>query len=67
MSGVVRGDEKKIELWVHGRNDLYSLEAINIELKLELILKEAKEYTEVVTGSLALIDISRSLKIMIVL
>ena len=28
MSGVVRGDDKKIELWVHGRNDLYSLEAI---------------------------------------
>ena len=27
MSGVVRGDDKKIELWVHGRNDLYSLEA----------------------------------------
>ena len=28
MSSIVRGDEKKIELWVHGRNDLYSLEAI---------------------------------------
>lgn len=28
MSGVVRGDEKKIELWLHGRNELYTLEAI---------------------------------------
>ena len=28
MSSIVRGDEKKIELWVHGRNDLYSLEAV---------------------------------------
>ena len=28
MSGVVRGDEKKIELWVHGRNELYTLEAL---------------------------------------
>ena len=28
MSSVVRGDDKKIELWVHGRNELYSLEAI---------------------------------------
>ena len=28
MSGVVRGDDKKMELWVHGRNDLYTLEAI---------------------------------------
>ena len=28
MSSVVRGDDKKLELWVHGRNELYSLEAI---------------------------------------
>lgn len=28
MSCVVRGDDKKIELWVHGCNDLYTLEAI---------------------------------------
>jgi hypothetical protein len=28
MSSVVRSDEKKLELWVHGRNDLYTLEAV---------------------------------------
>ena len=59
--------EKLQEQYAKKELRIYSLEAINIELKLELILKEAKEYTEVVTGSLALIDISRSLKIMIVL
>lgn len=28
MSSVVRGDDKKIELWVHGRSELYTLEAV---------------------------------------
>lgn len=28
MSSVVRSDDKKLELWVHGRNDLYTLEAV---------------------------------------
>ena len=41
------------EQYVQKEQRIYSLEAINIELKLQLNLKEAKEYTELVTRSLA--------------
>lgn len=33
MSAAVKGEEKKIELWVHGRNELYSLEAKTKKVK----------------------------------
>ena len=45
--------EKLQEQYVQKEQRIYSLEAINIELKLQLNLKEAKEYTELVTRSLA--------------
>ena len=44
--------EKLQEQYVQKEHRIYSLEAINIELKLQLNLKEAKEYTELVTRSL---------------
>lgn len=33
MSSIVKGEEKKIELWVHGRNELYTLEAKTKKIK----------------------------------
>ena len=53
MAAIEGNLEKLQEQYVQKEQRIYSLEAINIELKLELKLKEAKEYTELVTGSLA--------------
>ena len=50
---VIEGKLEKLqEQYVQKEQRIYSLEAINIELKLQLNLKEAKEYTELVTRSL---------------
>ena len=53
MAAIEGKLEKLQEQYIKKEQRIYSLEAINIELKLELNLKEAKEYTELVTGSLA--------------
>ena len=50
MAAIEGKLEKLQEQYVQKEQRIYSLEAINIELKLELNLKEAKEYTELVTG-----------------
>ena len=52
MAAIEGKLEKLQEQYIKKEQRIYSLEAINIELKLELNLKEAKEYTELVTGSL---------------
>ena len=33
VSGALKGDDKKLELWVNGRNEIYSLEAKNKQAK----------------------------------
>ena len=33
VSGSLKGDEKKLELWVNGRNEIYTLEAKNKQAK----------------------------------
>ena len=53
MAAIEGKLEKLQEQYVQKEQRIYSLEAINIELKLQLNLKEAKEYTELVTRSLA--------------
>ena len=53
MAAIEGKLEKLQEQYVQKEQRIYSLEAINIELKLQLNLKEAKEYTEVLTRSLA--------------
>ena len=33
VSGALKGDDKKLELWVNGRNEIYTLEAKNKQAK----------------------------------
>ncbi len=54
MSTVVRGDDRKMELWVHGRTELYTLEARSKKAKEEfgselrkVILKQ-KEHRQLI-------------------
>ena len=38
VSGALKGDDKKLELWVNGRNEIYSLEAKNKQASVFVFL-----------------------------
>ena len=57
MSSVVKGDERKIELWVHGRNEVYILEAKTKKAKedfageLRKVIIRQKEQVKVMSSA----------------